>query len=98
MLVIIDGNHDFHLRKTLGIQTQNIIEGDKKVPQISMASILAKVARDREMIMYHDAYPHYGFDRHKGYGTQYHRQMVSQYGPCAIHRKTFLSRWISEKT
>ena len=63
--LVLDGNHDFKLRKTLGIEVETIIHGDDLVPQISMASILAKVERDREMEIYHKKYPKYQFDKHK---------------------------------
>ncbi|MGC6404045.1 MAG: ribonuclease HII [Candidatus Comchoanobacterales bacterium] len=66
-----------------------IIKGDAKVPAISAASILAKVYRDQLMIQTHQQYPQYGFDRHKGYGTKQHMDALKQFGPCALHRKTF---------
>jgi len=54
-----------------------------------MASILAKVTRDEAMQRYHKKYPQYGFDKHKGYPTRYHKKMLKKYGPCKIHRKSF---------
>ncbi|MEI6672034.1 MAG: hypothetical protein WCL02_01390 [bacterium] len=62
---MLDGNHDFRLRKNLGIDVETIIHGDDLIPQISMASIVAKVERDAEMVKYHKKYPKYGFDKHK---------------------------------
>ena len=62
---------------------------DEKVSLIAAASIIAKVTRDRLMLGYHKKYPQYGFDKHKGYGTKYHLEMLKKYGPCPIHRKTF---------
>jgi ribonuclease HII len=59
------------------------------VHAISAASILAKVTRDREMVEAHKQYPEYGFDQHKGYPTAQHVAALTQYGPCAIHRKTY---------
>ena len=56
---------------------------------IAAASILAKVERDRAMLAYHKQYPHYGFDRNKGYGTAEHLRAIAEHGPCPIHRKTF---------
>jgi ribonuclease HII len=90
--VVIDGKYDFKLRNTLHIEVETIVDGDAKIPQIGMASILAKVERDREMIQIHKKYPKYGFDKHKGYGTQIHRDRILQYGPCKIHRKSFLKK------
>ncbi len=69
-----------------------IVGGDRKSFTIAAASILAKVTRDRLMIEWHHKYPHYHFDRHKGYGTQLHREMILKYGPSPIHRKTFLKK------
>lgn len=72
-----------------------IINGDEISFTIAAASILAKVTRDHLMIKYHQQYPQYGFDRHKGYGTVFHREMIRKYGPCPLHRKTFLRKIIS---
>lgn len=72
-----------------------IINGDEISFTIAAASILAKVTRDHLMIKYHQQYPQYGFDRHKGYGTVFHREMIRKYGPCPLHRKTFLHKIIS---
>jgi ribonuclease HII len=83
--VLVDGNH----APTLNIPVEAIVKGDAKIPSISAASILAKVARDRAMVRYHRIYPEYGFDGHKGYFTREHLKMLRLYGPCPIHRKTF---------
>lgn len=83
---LVDGNRD----PALGIKTELIIKGDAKEKCISAASILAKVARDRRMLALHEEFPNYGFDQHKGYGTEFHRDAILKYGPCAIHRKLFL--------
>jgi uncharacterized protein (TIGR00252 family) len=69
-----------------------VIGGDGKSLSIAAASVLAKVTRDRLMRDYHLRYPQYGFDRHKGYGTQAHRAALLQWGPCEIHRLTFLKK------
>ena len=69
-----------------------IIDGDELSFTISAASIIAKVTRDRLMIEYHQQYPQYGFDKHKGYGTVFHREMLRKYGPCPLHRRTFLHK------
>ena len=66
-----------------------IIKGDSLSISIAAASILAKVKRDRIMFEYHQLYPQYEFDRHKGYPTKRHRQCIRQYGPCPIHRRSF---------
>ncbi|MFX4228582.1 MAG: ribonuclease HII [Porticoccaceae bacterium] len=66
-----------------------IVGGDAIEPEISAASILAKVFRDQQMLEYHRQYPRYGFDRHKGYPTKLHREMLRIHGPTEIHRKSF---------
>ena len=68
---------------------KSIIDGDTKVFSIAAASILAKVTRDEIMEQYHQHYPEYGFDKHKGYGTKQHIEGLKQYGPCPIHRRSF---------
>lgn len=67
-----------------------IIKGDAKSASIAAASILAKVTRDRIMTQYDDLYPQYGFKDHKGYGSKSHMEAIRKYGPCPIHRMTFL--------
>lgn len=79
------------------IEGRAIIKGDQQSQSIAGASILAKVHRDRLMIDYDKAYPQYGFARHKGYATQQHRDNILKYGPCAIHRKSFLSRILNKE-
>lgn len=66
-----------------------IVKGDQKIPEISAASILAKVTRDKKMMSYHNQLPHYGFDRHKGYPTKKHIAALHKYGPCELHRKSY---------
>ena len=66
-----------------------IVKGDRLSASIAAASILAKVSRDRVMEEYHEQYPRYNFRRHKGYGTAEHREAISRFGPCPIHRRTF---------
>ncbi len=83
--VLVDGNH----APDLDIPVEAIIKGDDKVPAISAASILAKVARDWAMVEYHLLYPQYGFNVHKGYFTSEHMEALRKYGPCPIHRRTF---------
>jgi ribonuclease HII len=69
---------------------QTIINGDEIIPLISLASIAAKVSRDRLMVTLAAEYPDYGFEKHKGYGTRAHYEMLKRHGPCAIHRRSFL--------
>lgn len=66
-----------------------IVKGDRRVPAISAASILAKVARDAEMTLLHERYPQYGFAEHKGYASPEHLAALREHGPCEIHRRTF---------
>lgn len=74
-----------------------IIKGDSKSVSIAAASILAKVTRDRMMAEYDKLFPEYGFARHKGYGTAVHIQALKEHGPCPIHRKTFIKKFVSEE-
>jgi ribonuclease HII len=90
---LVDGNRD----PRLGIPTELIIKGDAKEKCISAASILAKVARDRRMLELHLQYPDYGFDGHKGYGTETHRAAILKHGPSPIHRRLFM-RNLSQMT
>ena len=73
----------------LEIPSRKIIKGDATSHLIAAASILAKVTRDRIMKTFHEKWPEYDFVKHKGYGTQKHRDAIEKYGPCEIHRKTF---------
>ncbi|HEB83000.1 MAG TPA: ribonuclease HII [Gammaproteobacteria bacterium] len=84
--VFVDGN------KTLvdcAIASTAIIKGDSRVAEIAAASILAKVERDRQMRALHRQYPEYGFDRHKGYPTKAHREILQRLGPCPEHRRSY---------
>ena len=67
-----------------------IVGGDGKSPSIAAASIIAKVTRDRIMDEWHQKYPQYGFDHHRGYGTREHYKNISRYGLCPIHRRSFI--------
>jgi len=84
-LLLIDGNQ----RVDHPADQWTIVGGDGKSLSIAAASVLAKVTRDRIMQEYHQNYPEYEFDRHKGYPTKRHREKLRQFGPCPIHRKTF---------
>jgi len=79
---------------TLGIPYTSVIKGDAKIYSISAASILAKVTRDRIMKEYDEVYPEYGFSGHKGYGTAKHIQAIKEYGPCPLHRKSFIKNFV----
>jgi ribonuclease HII len=84
-LVLVDGN----VLPPLSQPARAVIRGDRLVPVISAASILAKVTRDGIMDGWAARFPLYGFSQHKGYGTVAHRASIAQYGPCPIHRKSF---------
>ncbi|HCB51231.1 TPA: hypothetical protein DEP21_01425 [Patescibacteria group bacterium] len=94
--LIIDGNRDFGLRKELECTITTIIDGDDLIPEISLASIAAKVTRDHIMGELHQQYPHYNFIQHKGYGTLEHRNLISLHGPSPLHRKSFLKELFPE--
>lgn len=79
---------------TLGIPYQSIIKGDAKCYSISAASIIAKVTRDRIMREWDTIYPEYGFASHKGYGTAKHIAALKEYGPCPIHRRSFIKHFV----
>lgn len=68
---------------------RSIVKGDQKSALIASASIVAKVTRDKIMANYHEIYPQYGFNRHKGYATKEHIDAIRRFGPCPIHRKSF---------
>lgn len=82
--VLVDG-----VQLNLEVPSKKLIKGDARSYLIAAASILAKVTRDRIMLQYDQKWPQYGFKKHKGYGTSLHREALSKYGPCEIHRKTF---------
>ena len=90
-LVITDALREID---TFNIPYQSIIKGDATCYSISCASIIAKVTRDRIMKEWDEVYPQYGFISHKGYGTAKHIEAIKQYGPCPIHRKTFITHFV----
>jgi ribonuclease HII len=81
---------DGALRAPLEYSQETIVHGDALIPLISLASIAAKVERDRLMCKLAEDFPQYGFEIHKGYGTKMHYQMLGEYGLCAIHRRSFI--------
>ena len=88
--VVVDGNRLPNLRFDARLLSgEAIIGGDDIVPAISAASIIAKTTRDRMMVDLDRIYPRYEFARHKGYGTEVHREKLREYGPCREHRRTF---------
>ena len=87
-IALIDGNRN----KGITIPNRMVVHGDSLSASISAASILAKVSRDRYMLEMAERYPEYHFEQHKGYGTKLHYEMLHKYGPCPIHRLTFLKK------
>jgi ribonuclease HII len=81
---LFDGNTSFGVE---GLET--MVKADGKVPEVSAASILAKVTHDLKIIEDAKEYPEYGFEKHKGYGTKFHVEMIKKHGYCPIHRKSF---------
>lgn len=84
-IMLVDGLKLIHPT----IPCKKIVQGDAQCYSIAAASIIAKETRDRMMIGYHEQWPQYGFDKHKGYGTPAHVMAIAEHGPCAIHRLTF---------
>ena len=87
-IALIDGNRE----RDFGVPVQTVVHGDSLSASIAAASILAKVARDDLMLQMAQEYPQYGFEIHKGYGTKAHYAALEAYGPCPIHRMTFLKK------
>lgn len=92
-IALVDGNKT----PSLPIETKAIIKGDSKYPQIMAASILAKVTRDNYMLCCDKKWPQYGFKKHMGYPTKYHREMIEKFGISPIHRKSFTFKKNEEK-
>ncbi len=91
-LALIDGNR----ARDFGLPVRTIVSGDALSASIAAASILAKVTRDRLMEELDGEYPQYGFAVHKGYGTKRHYEALRAFGPCTIHRRTFLRKFYGE--
>lgn len=92
-LALIDGN----TTRSIAVNAKSVIGGDGKCASIAAASILAKVTRDRLMRAAAEEYPQYGFDKHKGYGTKAHYAAIDEFGPCPIHRMSFLRKYYARK-
>ena len=92
-IALIDGNRE----TDFGLPVKTVVKGDSLSANIAAASILAKVTRDNLMVEMAKEYPEYGFEIHKGYGTKAHYEALRTYGPCPIHRKTFLKKFYGEK-
>ncbi|MGN1329121.1 MAG: ribonuclease HII [Eubacterium sp.] len=92
-IALIDGNR----KPGLDIEECTIVKGDAKSANIAAASILAKVSRDRYMLEMAEKYPEYQFEKHKGYGTKLHYEMIEKYGISEIHRKTFLKKVLNNE-
>lgn len=90
--VLIDGNPV----TDMPFLHASIVKGDSLSLSIAAASIIAKVSRDRYMLEMDSIYPGYGFAVHKGYGTKAHKDAVWEFGPCPIHRRSFLKKWYKE--
>lgn len=88
-LVLVDA-----VKLNVDVPTKAIIKGDATSYNIASASILAKVTRDRLMVEMDKLYPKYGFAQNKGYGTKAHIEAIKKYGPCPIHRKTFIKNFV----
>lgn len=86
---LIDGNRD----KGITLTHETVVKGDSKSASIAAASILAKVSRDRYMEEMAKEYPQYQFEKHKGYPTALHYRLLDEFGPCPIHRLSFLKKW-----
>jgi ribonuclease HII len=81
---LFDGNSSFGVDNI-----DTMVKADTQIPEVSAGSILAKVTHDREMIAFSKIYPQYSFEKHKGYGTQAHREAILKYGRCVVHRYSF---------
>ncbi len=92
-MALIDGNR----ARDFGLPVKTVVHGDSLSASIAAASILAKVTRDDWILEMAKEYPQYGFDVHKGYGTKAHYEAIAEYGPCEIHRMTFLKKLYGKK-
>ena len=95
--VLIDGNRDHGKTAAITLPQETVVGGDGRSVSIAAASILAKVTRDRYMEQQAELYPQYGFETHKGYGTKRHYAALTAYGPCPLHRQSFLKKFYEGK-
>ena len=93
-LLMADGNKCPDIEDT---EVRSVVKGDALSASIAAASVLAKVARDRYMAEMAEKYPGYAFEKHKGYGTKLHYQMIDEHGPSEIHRMSFLKKYYDKK-
>lgn len=94
---LVDGNRDHGHSAAITLDHATVVKGDGKSMNIAAASILAKVSRDRHMLEMARLYPEYQFEKHKGYGTKLHYEMLERYGPSPIHRKSFLKKFYARE-
>jgi ribonuclease HII len=94
-MIFVDGNR---IIPEIRFPQKAVIGGDRKIYEISAASIIAKVTRDRMMKAFSKRYPDYGFERHKGYATLLHREMIKKFGVSDIHRRSFLRKLNEENS
>ena len=92
-MALIDGNRE----TDFGLPVKTVVKGDSLSANIAAASVLAKVTRDNIMVELAEQYPQYGFEIHKGYGTKAHYAALRAFGPCPIHRRSFLKKFYGEK-
>jgi len=90
--LLVDGN----IARGFTIPAEAVIKGDGKLPSIAAASILAKVTRDRFCVELDEMYPNYLFKKNKGYATKEHRELLKKYGPCPLHRRSFIKKIVGE--
>lgn len=94
---LVDGNRDHGSRVAITIPHETVVKGDSRSLSVAAASVLAKISRDRYMEEMAAQYPQYRFEKHKGYGTKLHYQMLDTYGPSPIHRRSFLAKWEAKR-
>ena len=92
-LALVDGN----TARDILVPAKAVVGGDGRCACIAAASVLAKVTRDRLMKDLAEEYPQYGFEKHKGYGTKAHYEAIDRFGPCALHRPSFLKKYYERK-
>ena len=94
-IAVIDGNR---LPPAMPCECMTLVKGDSLCTSVAAASILAKVSRDRFMMIMHEKYPEYNFAKHKGYGTKEHCEAILKFGPSPVHRRSFLKKLLPEES